>query len=100
MWVLQAYGNNLNKIHYLMINRYLEIIKNSDIKERARWINFCESALTIKNSDKLSRWVGFIQGVLYSENLIDIEEERNFSRPYYKEMYENWHMDSTTVDVK
>lgn len=31
--------------------------------------------------DKLSRWMGFVQGVLASQGLISVEEERNYSRP-------------------
>jgi len=37
--------------------------------------------------DKLNRWIGFIQGVLFTEDLISIEEERNFSRPLFHEHY-------------
>lgn len=39
--------------------------------------------------DKTNRWIGFIQGVLYSKGLIEIDVERGFTRPlfhrYYKE---------------
>ena len=40
--------------------------------------------------DKISRWLGFIQGILYAHNLLDINEERDITRPLihaaYKEM--------------
>lgn len=32
--------------------------------------------------DKLSRWLGFVQGVLAAIGLIDVDAEREFSRPY------------------
>lgn len=32
--------------------------------------------------DKLSRWMGFVQGVLAVNGLISVEDERNFSRPF------------------
>lgn len=32
--------------------------------------------------DKLSRWLGFVQGVLAAVGLIDVDAERDFSRPY------------------
>jgi len=38
--------------------------------------------------DKLNRWLGFIQGVLYAEGFIDLEEEREVSRKLYAKAYE------------
>ena len=48
----------------------------------------------IKNSqtlpiDKLSRWLGYIQGVLIERKLTTIQEERDFSRPLFHKAYEN-----------
>jgi len=37
--------------------------------------------------DKLNRWLGFVQGVLYAEGLITIENERNFLRPLFHQYY-------------
>lgn len=37
--------------------------------------------------DKTSRWIGFIQGVLYTDGLIDIKQERDFTRPLYHAVY-------------
>lgn len=34
---------------------------------------------------KLCRWLGFIQGVMCSEGLITVDEERNFTRPIFRE---------------
>ncbi|KPC17300.1 Uncharacterized protein AC499_0502 [Pseudomonas amygdali pv. lachrymans] len=31
--------------------------------------------------DKLNRWLGFVQGVLAAVRIIDVDEERKFSRP-------------------
>lgn len=31
--------------------------------------------------DKLNRWLGFVQGVLAAVRIIDVDEERDFSRP-------------------
>lgn len=39
--------------------------------------------------DKTNRWIGFMQGVLYAEGLIDIDEERDFSRPLFHQYYED-----------
>lgn len=32
--------------------------------------------------DKLNRWLGFVQGVLAAVGIIDVDEEREFSRPF------------------
>ena len=37
--------------------------------------------------DKQSRWLGFIQGVMVMYNIIDVEEERDFSRPLFHKAY-------------
>lgn len=37
--------------------------------------------------DKLSRWLGFVQGVLSTGRYISVETERNFSRPLFHEAY-------------
>lgn len=41
------------------------------------------------NIDKLNRWLGFIQGVLFMDGLIDIDEERDFTRPLFHAYYAN-----------
>lgn len=37
--------------------------------------------------DKFNRWLGFVQGVLWSNGLIDIKEERDFTRPLFHKYY-------------
>lgn len=39
--------------------------------------------------DKTSRWLGFIQGALWINNIIDINEERDFTRPLFHSYYES-----------
>lgn len=44
----------------------------------------CEQAIAHHERypfDKLNRWLGFVQGVLAVTGLIDVDEEREFSRP-------------------
>ena len=33
---------------------------------------------------KANRWLGFVQGVLVMRNLTTVDEERNFTRPYFR----------------
>jgi hypothetical protein len=37
--------------------------------------------------DKLSRWLGFVQGVMSSRGLISMETERDLSRPLFHAAY-------------
>jgi hypothetical protein len=99
MLQLEIFQAEIIEAHKILIRRYLNLIKDSDISEKDRWIRFCEAALDLKNSDKLSRWVGFIQGILYAHNLISIEEERDFSRGLYKPIYTAWEIENETVTV-
>ena len=99
MLQIVTYQNDVNRVHYLMINRYLEIIEKSNMENKDYWIRYCNAALRLKNSDKLSRWVGFIQGVLYANKMITIAEERDFSRQHYKPVYNKYEIDSDTVNV-
>lgn len=90
----------LLEAHRLMIDRYRSLIDDHGMPDRQRWLDYCDTALTISNTDKLSRWVGFIQGVLYAKGLITIEEERDHSRGIYKPVYDAMGVDSRTIDVK
>jgi hypothetical protein len=76
------------------------MIAVSDMEDKEYWISYCETALTLTNSDKLSRWVGFLQGVLVSRNFIRVEEERNFTRTIYKPIYNQLGLDSSTITVE
>ncbi len=50
--------------------------------------------------DKANRWIGFIQGVLWKEGLIDLEEERNFTRPLFRTYYRTFEKRvPITVDI-
>lgn len=47
-------------------------------------IQLCDEAILHSNQypfDKLCRWMGFAQGVLCTIRAIDVETERNFTRP-------------------
>ncbi len=38
-------------------------------------------------SDKMHRWLGFVQGVLAARGAIRVDEERNYTRPIFQELY-------------
>jgi len=75
-----------------LVKRYVEILKDEPESEiNVRLIKMCETILDRKVSmydDKISRWLGFIQGVMFSQYLISIEDERNISRALFYKAYE------------
>lgn len=38
--------------------------------------------------DKMNRWLGFVQGVLIAADVLDVDDERNYTRPLFHELYE------------
>jgi hypothetical protein len=83
-----------------LFRRYLGILRDSpeDAKGsvstpgtgRDHLIWMCETALSEIDTypvDKLSRWLGFVQGVLTMFELITVDEERDFSRPLFHAAY-------------
>lgn len=75
-----------------LVKRYIEILNNEPKSEiNTRLIKMCETILDNEVSmydDKVSRWLGFIQGVMFSQYLISIEDERNISRSLFYKAYE------------
>ncbi|AMO44266.1 hypothetical protein vBRpoSV10_213 [Ruegeria phage vB_RpoS-V10] len=45
-------------------------------------------------ADKVGRWIGFVQGVLAAQGLIDINVERDFSRPLFHREYARMGIDA------
>jgi len=83
--------NEINLVSIELFKRYLYLIKPSKIKQRDKLMSMCEFCISHPEmlTDKMSRWLGFIQGVLYANNLIDINKERDLSRPLFHKAYAN-----------
>ncbi|BBA65589.1 hypothetical protein [Xanthomonas phage XacN1] len=53
-------------------------------------IDLCSEAIRFGHtypSDKMHRWLGFVQGVLAARGAISVDEERNYTRPIFHELY-------------
>lgn len=37
--------------------------------------------------DKMCRWLGFVQGVMASHSMINVNEERDYTRPLFHKLY-------------
>jgi len=87
--------------HRYMFYRYIDVINQriADSEEKKWLIGFCNAGITLQNSDKMSRWVGFVQGILFSKQLITVEEERAYSRGIYKPIYMDLGMDVSSREV-
>ncbi|MDT8925306.1 hypothetical protein RBE51_21155 [Pseudomonas taiwanensis] len=77
----------------VLFGRYQKLIAShmaelQDLPEKCRGehlVRLCGEAMQNAHHypfDKLSRWMGFVQGVLAVKGLVDVDEEREFSRPY------------------
>lgn len=63
-------------------------------------INFCELAISSEMPlEKISRWLGFLQGVLILNGVIYEEEERRKSRELIKPIYEKYQKKFVSLSV-
>lgn len=73
--------------------KYQYIVESSNIDSfgtvnKEYLIQFCRKAVCGKFTiDKHSRWLGFIQGILFCNGLLDLEKERAISREMFQEVY-------------
>lgn len=78
----------MEKIVKILSQRYREKSLKSNHHE---WIcgmtKSLEENVNIWPVDKTNRWIGFIQGVMYCNCLLNIDEERDFTRPLFHEYY-------------
>jgi len=57
---------------------------------RDHLVNLCDVAIKgireeTMHYGKLCRWLGFMQGVMVASGLITVDEERDFTRPIFRE---------------
>jgi hypothetical protein len=84
----------MDKIIKTLVERYKEKIKDKTFGEKEynqihimKMLNELEENSNIWSDDKLNRWLGYIQGVLTVFNIIDVDEERDFSRSLFHNYY-------------
>ncbi len=91
---------DLLSAHKIMMKRYKAVIASHALDDKEFLMKFCDTAQTLTNPDKLSRWVGYIQGILCDRKILDLDFERDISRGIYKPIYESLGYDTSTVDVE
>lgn len=78
---------NIRKATEICFKRYNDdFVLTDSLKELVE-----KALLEINNFpiDKLSRWLGFVQGYVIFSNQTTIDNERDFSRPLFHEAYKN-----------
>lgn len=79
----------------LMLDRYVGVLKNAPKTPgptgTVHLLWMCETAIADAEAmpeDKMNRWLGYVQGCLACAGLIDVEAERDFSRPVFGGVYD------------
>jgi len=94
-------------IHIILADRYLDILNKSEYKTDIKKVSkghLVKLLLELKENkdislDKASRFIGFIQGVLCAFGLIDVDTERNFTRPMFQEYYSEIDIEQSSIEV-
>ena len=79
----------------MMFARYLTVLEANKLEDgdetsAANLAWMCRTAIEGNMTlplDKLSRWLGFVQGVMAVRGMISVEGERDFSRPLFHAAY-------------
>jgi hypothetical protein len=78
----------------IIFQRYVDILsKKSEFGAYVPVPEVSYSFMALSNIDvwpidKLSRWLGYVQGILVYHKIIRVNDERDFSRPLFHEAYE------------
>lgn len=86
----------LLEAHKIMMDRYLYIAREIGDEHL---IKFCTASNDLVNPDKLSRWVGYVQGTLIERGVLDTKFERDFSRPIYQPIYAAQGYTTETIEI-
>jgi hypothetical protein len=95
--------SSLKAINAQLFARYQDIVRRAQATgeedpfgqhprlslKNLQWM--CETAIAMSEDmvdDKASRWLGFVQGCLATRGLIDVDEERDITRPMFHSVYE------------
>ena len=65
-------------------SQHIYAICNNDAEKSEEKLNhiawMCNAIIKQDNIDKMNRWLGFIQGILWANNIFKIDEMRNHNR--------------------
>jgi len=83
-------NKHINRATITMMEKYHWVAKQSHSKNRDKIMSMCERGINTPDmhTDKMSRWLGFIQGVLYADGLLNVKMERDTSRKLFHDAYQ------------
>ena len=91
----------IKDVNIILINRYINMLGIS--KSNSHDLSMCKTLLENPDwpTDKISRWIGWIQRGLIDNKITTTQIERDFSRPLFHEAYEEMGYDiPKTIEVK
>lgn len=95
---------HVDTIHGLipLIPNVIEGCTDKTSPENLRWmLDRCLDEILTLPVDKIGRWVGFVQGVLALSGNLDVDEERNRTRPFFHKAYQATNQDiPKTMEMK
>jgi hypothetical protein len=85
----------MKEIINILSKRYIKILqKNKEIgtgkyssSHLIKMLNTLNSNVEEWPVDKTNRWLGFIQGTMTVYGILDVDEEREFTRPLFHDYY-------------
>lgn len=82
---------DINDANLLVVKHLQELCVQREYKNEhiSNMLNTLHNNVNDWPVDKTSRWIGFIQGVMYKDGVLDIDEERDFTRPIFHKVYDN-----------
>jgi len=79
--VIENYKEDF-KSKFLVQGEEISPIKDGDPLEHALWmIDNIPEFLDAKRIEKAMRWLGFVQGIFYTEGIYTIEEMKHHNKP-------------------
>ena len=94
--------SDLKAVNIDLFRRYLGIIQSAVLEDNTDKLSdhprlslknlewMCQTAISQSPDmadDKASRWLGFVQGCLAMRDLINVDEERDITRPMFHSVY-------------
>lgn len=83
-------SNEIKEATLVMFRRYNGMLQDLKDEKSLRLTLMGLHAISHSDEmpiDKMSRWLGFVQGYLWAKDLIDINEERELSRKLFHNAY-------------
>ncbi len=77
--VLEFYYDELDK-YEVLYHQHTEPTNSVEVLQHVKWMTITAQNFIPDHVDKAMRWLGFIQGVLFSLGFFTIEELREHSR--------------------